>query len=271
MKTIFYVVLLCITLILPGLYVRNPEHNIFLYPSGGSATAEQLSRSAQVLTSRLKIFAPNSPVRVSAEKDRIKIRIPRDLDSSIPEGLLITPGSVGFFETLTAGELASLKRMDPPANPSEARLACSSSMNSPDADSLRAFLESDDIFSGYKLMWGAGNDEAGFCIYAVKKDPSLTRNDIESVGSGWDKESQAGSVTIRFRPASAATWAELTRKNLGKPLALVIDDKVFYTPIVKTPMEGGLCEITGSFPSQELDYLRAIAGSGILPVELSIR
>jgi len=54
-------------------------------------------------------------------------------------------------------------------------------------------------------------------------------------------------------------------------IAIVIDDKVFYTPVVKTPMEKGLCEITGNFTQEEVNYFLALVNNELLPMELILK
>lgn len=62
-----------------------------------------------------------------------------------------------------------------------------------------------------------------------------------------------------------------TKNNLGKPIAIVIDDKVFFTPVVKTSMENGLCEITGNFTQKQVNYFLALVNYGRLPLNFSLK
>lgn len=76
---------------------------------------------------------------------------------------------------------------------------------------------------------------------------------------------------IQFKPNSVKNWANATTNNLNKPIIVMIDEKVFYTPIVKVPMENGLCEISGHLTSKDAGYFLALVNNEILPASLSIK
>jgi hypothetical protein len=55
---------------------------------------------------------------------------------------------------------------------------------------------------------------------------------------------------------------------MGKSLAIVLDDKVFYTLVVRTAIESGVYEVFGSLTNKEIDYFVALAANFTLPVNL---
>ena len=80
--------------------------------------------------------------------------------------------------------------------------------------------------------------------------PLLVRSDVESIKSSVDKDSKTVITDIKFKPAAFTAWAEATKRNLNKLIAIAIDNKVFYTPVVKVVIVSGLCEVTGDFTSK---------------------
>ncbi|MBK9263605.1 MAG: hypothetical protein IPM54_27840 [Polyangiaceae bacterium] len=67
-------------------------------------------------------------------------------------------------------------------------------------------------------------------------------------------------VDVRFNPEGAAAFAKMSRDNVDKPLAIVLDGKVVSMPIVKTPITDGRVQITMGFgdPAQQLADAEAL-------------
>jgi SecD/SecF fusion protein len=68
---------------------------------------------------------------------------------------------------------------------------------------------------------------------------------------------------------SAKVWAEITKKNLGKSIAIVIDDQVFAAPYVRSSVDNGECMITGNLSQKEINYLIALVNEQ-LPVSFNL-
>jgi preprotein translocase subunit SecD len=255
----------------PGFSIQNATKNIILEPGDRNVSAELLNQAGNIISARLKTYGPEDPFRVITNKKQINVQIPDNVSLSEIEGLLTEKGNLGFYETLTIKEIADLSKVEYKARPSEARFGCSTFENKNVVDSVKNILKSVNLLSDHKLFWGIKNSKSMTCLYAVRINPVLTKADIESVNSVTDKESQSITIGIRFKPASAKTWAALTGKNLDKPIAIVIDDKVFFTPVVKAPIENGSCEITGNFTQKEVNYFLALINNDTLPINLTLR
>jgi preprotein translocase subunit SecD len=63
----------------------------------------------------------------------------------------------------------------------------------------------------------------------------------------------------------------MTKKNINKPIAEVIDEKVYYTPVVKARIENGLCEISGNLTQKEANYFIALVRNGPLPMAFRLK
>jgi len=100
--------------------------------------------------------------------------------------------------------------------------------------------------------------------------PLLVRSDVESINSSIDEGSQNLVTRIKFKPAATSVWADATKRNLNKPIAIAVDNQVFYTPTVKVVIESGLCEISGNFSQKEVRYFLALVNNGPLSINFTL-
>lgn len=271
MKTIYHFLLtglICITL---GFAIQKTSKNVILQTTDSKVSIELLTQATRIISNRLKTYNLEASVSVIPDKSQIKVQIPDGINFPEIEGLMTTKGNLGFYETLTAKEIADLSKNGFKTRPSEARLACSTIENKHIVDSVENILKSVNLSSDYQLFWGINNSKSLTCLYAIKINPDLTKADIESINSTKNSSTQSITIEIKFKSAAAKIWAETTKKCLDKPIAIAIDNKVFYTPVVKTPIENGLCEITGNFTQKEVNYFLALVNSETLPVNLTLK
>ncbi len=77
-------------------------------------------------------------------------------------------------------------------------------------------------------------------------------------------------VSFRFDTAGARRFGDATRDNVGKPFAIVLDNKVISAPIIKEPILGGSGIISGSFTVQSASDLALLLRAGALPAPITI-
>ena len=76
----------------------------------------------------------------------------------------------------------------------------------------------------------------------------------------------AGStVSMTMNPEGAKAWAKLTKENIGRSIAIVLDDMVYSFPNVNSEITGGRSEISGNFTPQEAKDLANVLKSGKMP------
>ena len=68
----------------------------------------------------------------------------------------------------------------------------------------------------------------------------------------------------------ARKWAHLTKQNLGKSIAIVLDGFVYSYPTVQSEITGGNSQITGNFTTEEAQDLANVLKSGKLPAPATI-
>jgi len=285
MKTIFnfiVTILICTFLVSATQKTTERTKSVILQPTDSKVTSQVLTQSAKIITDRLKTYGLGSSVSVISDKGQIKVQLPENINISEIKGLLTLKGQLGFYKTLTLNEINNLLKNrhkqltnDFKSGPSDARIGCSTFEDQKMADTIKNYLDKIDLKIDYKLFWGVQDNKSMFCLYALQTNsdgnPPLGRTDLEKTGSTLNKDSQTYTIDIKFKPESAKEWAKLTRESLNKPVAIVIDEKVFYAPVVKTPIESGLCEITGSLTQKDANYLLALLNNELLPVNLTIK
>jgi preprotein translocase subunit SecD len=79
------------------------------------------------------------------------------------------------------------------------------------------------------------------------------------------KNGGENGLSIQFKPESVGKWAEVTKKNVNRKIAVVMDGIVIYDPLLREPITGGNCVITGNFTAEELQCIAAVGNHGPLP------
>jgi preprotein translocase subunit SecD len=258
------------------------EKTIILQPSVKNIGSDVLKQSAEIISSRLKMSGMNTfEVKLSADKGQLNIVVPDNVVISEIEGLLTLKGELAFFETYTQKEIADLLKPDnqifklltrePGGKQSDPRVGCANGESFMKAED---YLKSASPVKNCKLYWGRESEKTGHCLFALKTDnngrPLLLRSDVESVKIIPGKDTQDNKIQIRLKPAAISIFAEATKNNLNKSIVIAIDDHVYSWPVVKSPIEGGEIEVTGSFTAKEVTYFPAIFNSEQLPVSFII-
>jgi len=97
----------------------------------------------------------------------------------------------------------------------------------------------------------------------------LEGKDIESMKVGLDPSNSPFAV-LQFKKEAIPVWAEATKRNLNKPIAVFLDDQLIYDPVIREEITGGNCLITGKFTAEELQIFSVLWDNGELPVEFRI-
>lgn len=99
----------------------------------------------------------------------------------------------------------------------------------------------------------------------------LTRAQVV-FSQGQGPNSTGAQVSIEFNPEGAQKFAEITKRNVGKPLAMFLDDQPLSDspPIVQQEIIGGNAVISGNFTTDEAKALSIQLNAGALPVPIEI-
>jgi preprotein translocase subunit SecD len=102
---------------------------------------------------------------------------------------------------------------------------------------------------------------------AVKRRVMVSGDQITKASQGYDQNGRP-DIEITFNTAGARRFGRTTQENVGKPFAIILDDKVLSYPNINEPILGGNAQITGDFTVQTANDLAVSLASGKLPIKL---
>ncbi len=130
-----------------------------------------------------------------------------------------------------------------------------------------SFSENQDVNEVTRLLTQKGELKL---LAPQNQVPVITGNDIESTDWGkTDSTTDNYYISINLKKSAVNTWADVTSKNIGKSIAIVLDDRVLAEPVVRSEIQNGKCMITGDFKEPEAK-LMAILISSQLPCTFEI-
>jgi SecD/SecF fusion protein len=144
------------------------------------------------------------------------------------------------------------------------------------ADILELFPE--DL----KFMWSAEPEkmddkskEMGYRLYACKVPQSgkadVGGKDILKASTGYDSQNGDITVDLQMTNEGADKWAKMTAENVGKFIAITMDDVVYSAPRVNQAINGGNTQISGNFSVEEAKDLAGLLNGGALPAPCVIK
>ena len=125
-----------------------------------------------------------------------------------------------------------------------------------------------------RLKWGVKgiNDADGadyYYLYAIRVTERDGRAPLEGdvITDASDSYDQMGRpcVNMKMNIEGARRWAQLTKLNVNRCIAIVLDDNVYSAPNVKGEITGGNSEISGSFTAEETKDLANVLQAGKMP------
>ena len=128
------------------------------------------------------------------------------------------------------------------------------------------------------FMWGVKPDviegQEYLQLYAIRKGREMeapiggevisdARGDFNTQGGG-------AEVSMQMNPGGARKWQRLTAANIGRQVAIVLDDYVYSAPVVQAEIAGGNSSISGNFTIEEAQDLANVLKAGKLPAPTRI-
>ena len=187
-------------------------------------------------------------------------------------------------------ELDAFKKANPLfsiLNPSQMRgNACIGFANAIDTATVNRYLampQVAEIFPPeFKGMWSVKPTEyvAGDNVYELVAIKASSRDGkapldgsvVTDARVDYDSRRGAGTpgVSMTMNAEGANTWARITKDNIGRQVAIVLDGTVYSYPTVQTEITGGSSSITGNFSVEEATDLTNVLKSGKLPAPATI-
>ena len=147
-------------------------------------------------------------------------------------------------------------------------------------DELLASPEANEVLpSDLRLKWGVkgigeGESSNVYELYAIKVTERNGRAPLEGdvITDAKDEFDQNGQpcVSMKMNVDGARRWAALTKANLKRCVAIVLDDNVYSAPTVQSEITGGNSQITGRFTTEDTRDLANVLKSGKMPAPAKI-
>ncbi|HMG67909.1 MAG TPA: protein translocase subunit SecD, partial [Chitinophagaceae bacterium] len=111
-------------------------------------------------------------------------------------------------------------------------------------------------------------------LYAIKtygkEKARLEGEAVKDASQDFDQSTSKVEVKMEMNASGAKTWSKMTEENVGKPIAIVLDNIVYSAPNVQNKIDGGSSSISGNFTTEEAQDLANILKAGKLPAPAKI-
>lgn len=150
---------------------------------------------------------------------------------------------------------------------------------------VRALLADPEVAKqippGTQFLWSAkpelvGDGNEYQILYHVKSNPELTGSALSdaqvSISSGYDNPGSAGKpeVSLTLNRSGARTFSRITGANIGKRLAIVLDEKIHMAPVIQSKIPNGRARISGTADVDEASDIAIVLRAGALPTSVVI-
>ncbi|MFN8236949.1 MAG: protein translocase subunit SecD [Chitinophagales bacterium] len=154
-------------------------------------------------------------------------------------------------------------------------------MSALDTATLNVYLNNPDVRSAFpkdaEFLLSAkpfGDKQKFYSIYVIKKNTNngnapLDGSVVTQARQDYDQNGQV-VVSMQMNTLGGKTWRDLTRKNVGNHIAIVLDKQVYSAPVVNGEIDGGNSQISGGFDVQEAVDLANVLKTGKLPASARI-
>lgn len=123
---------------------------------------------------------------------------------------------------------------------------------------------------GAKPFATAENGEKLYYLYPLKKQAELTGGVITEAKATFSASSPQPEVSMKMNAEGTRIWARLTGANIGKQIAIVLDNAVYSAPVVQSKIPNGSSVINGIDNLQEAQDLEIVLKAGALPAPVRI-
>lgn len=262
---------------------------------GLSITNQAIDSTISVLKKRLQNIGYKNPT-IAYNNGKREFSI--ECDSSIAEEFinnwLLKPCKVIFYETYNRIDVISvlLSYQDHDKNLDKKKEFCTllniSNNNINERSSDLGVIKISDSVKFNLLKKELKTSFTKDCLFAFQKNNELTNDSVitifalknnaekiilngslDSVGDfiGYRGEP---ALRIRFNKVGTEKFAKMTRKNIDKAIAIVVDELVYSAPFVNGEIEGGRADISGGFTAKEAKQLANMMSGGYLPIRLTL-
>jgi len=226
----------------------DPDIDAQIGPSGAAALtpnqvalnqrrASAVDQSIEIVRRRIDELGTKEPSIQREGSDRILVQLPGVTDPEHAKKILQTTAKMTF------------QLVDANASPEDARAG-----RLPPGDVL---LPSDTTRNGQPTQY-----------YVVRRRVMVSGETLTDASPTFQDNQPV--VSFKFDSTGARRFGDATRDNVGKPFAIVLDNKVISAPVIREPILGGAGIISGSFTTQSATDLAVLLRAGALPAPLTV-
>lgn len=238
------------------------------FTGSGNSFKEAIEKNMQATTARLKAAGFRSEIKLINDST-YTIDISRITDTINIRNLVAGNARMQFLEVYTLQDITtpltdlpldSMVRMFTLAQPYQdesgkqiypaqigyCKLADTAKLWAFLSDSQNLSLFPEDIqFMFGETEWLQDQPELYLSLYAIRRNPdALSNKHITIAKADYDHYDKSQVINFQFDAAATRRWEKMTAMNVGKPIAICINDKVFYAPTVMSAITGGNSRIT---------------------------
>src|SRR5215471_17107967 len=104
--------------------------------------------------------------------------------------------------------------------------------------------------------------------WLVYKQVMVEGGDLTDARTGFDQNGRP-DIEFTFNATGARKFGQVTQENIGRPFAIILDNKVMSAPTIQSAILGGRGQITGNFTVEEANKLAIVLRAGALPAKLT--
>lgn len=235
-----------------------------------------VSKSIEVIRNRIDEFGVTEPEIVSQGRDRIVVQLPGVKDIDRAKELIGKTAKLEFKfvnDSINPAVLSQwmdeVKAAGITFNKGERFSDYVTKVNAHLADKLPAGHQ----LSFAKQMSKISNEITNLEPYLIESTSALTGDELQEASVRIDPEQNRPYVSLDFKASGAKIFEQITGANIGKRLAIVLDENVYSAPVVQAKIAGGSAQITlgtGDYNTvmSEARDLALVLRAGALPVEL---
>lgn len=241
--------------------------------------ATAVERSIEVIRNRIDEFGVTEPEIVSQGQDRIVVQLPGVKDITRAKDLIGRTAKLEFRfvnDTISTAQLEEWV-----AKAKTAGITYEKGQRFSDyTDKLNAFLKA-DLPQGFLIFFKKETSKVTNEItlmqpYLLEEVSPLGGDSLQEATVRIDQQQNRPYVAIDFKSDGARVFEEITGKNVGRLMAIVLDGNVYSAPQINERIAGGSAQITLGFGDYnallgEARDLALVLRAGALPVELEFQ
>lgn len=98
----------------------------------------------------------------------------------------------------------------------------------------------------------------------------LTGADLQSASVVFDSQNGKPAISLQFTDSGGQKFSDITSRNVGNPIPIVLDNQIISSPVVQEKITGGSAQISGNFTVDEAKQLAIQLNAGALPVPVNL-